>query len=130
MCARRGVVACALLPTRNTYLCKCGCLVVSLPPEAHIHPCTGRVAGTIRVNGQAIRPKQLRAMSGYVVQEDILPGMLTVLEHLELHALLRMGAAVSVDDKLARAKGETVEDGGGCQSHGYGKGRIGKYLIV
>ena len=50
----------------------------------------GRITGSICLNGLELNPAQLRNISGYVVQEDILPGMLTVLEHLKFHARLRM----------------------------------------
>jgi ATP-binding cassette, subfamily G (WHITE), member 2 len=49
-----------------------------------------RSSGSISVNGSAATPAQMRAISGYVAQEDVLPGALTVYEHLLFHARLRL----------------------------------------
>mmetsp|Transcript_68689 Transcript_68689/g.191581 ORF Transcript_68689/g.191581 Transcript_68689/m.191581 type:complete len:1747 (-) Transcript_68689:1259-6499(-) len=64
----------------------------------------GRTTGTVRLNGRPLNAKQRRAVSGYVVQEDILPASLTVSEQLELHAQLRMLTSVSFADKKERAR--------------------------
>jgi ATP-binding cassette subfamily G (WHITE) protein 2 len=50
----------------------------------------GVVTGSVRINGRAMTPKQLRLLSGYVVQEDILPPMLSVRECLDFQARLRV----------------------------------------
>ena len=63
----------------------------------------GRITGTIYVNGRAMTGRQMREVSGYVVQEDILPSMLTVIEHLKFHAHLRLGSRVSAQAKTDRA---------------------------
>ena len=63
----------------------------------------GRTTGTVRLNGRPLTPKQRRATSGYVVQEDILPATLTVIEHLQLHSQLRMGSHAPLAIKLNRA---------------------------
>ena len=63
----------------------------------------------MRLNGKAMTPAQLRLLSGYVVQEDILPGLLSVRECIEFQAQLRVpGSAAQrsnrVDAVLQRLK--------------------------
>ena len=48
------------------------------------------IEGEVRLNGWLASPKQLRAISGYVMQEDILPGTSTVWEYFMFNAVLRM----------------------------------------
>eukprot|EP00615_Pteridomonas_danica_P004254 CAMPEP_0114331156 /NCGR_PEP_ID=MMETSP0101-20121206/2218_1 /TAXON_ID=38822 ORGANISM="Pteridomonas danica, Strain PT" /NCGR_SAMPLE_ID=MMETSP0101 /ASSEMBLY_ACC=CAM_ASM_000211 /LENGTH=777 /DNA_ID=CAMNT_0001461383 /DNA_START=79 /DNA_END=2409 /DNA_ORIENTATION=- len=50
----------------------------------------GVVTGDICINGRSMTPTQLRLLSGYVVQEDILPPMLSVRECLNFQARLRV----------------------------------------
>lgn len=53
----------------------------------------GAVAGTVRLNGRAVGAVEVRAVSGYLTQEDVLPENLTCFEHLMFHAHLRMWTA-------------------------------------
>lgn len=49
-----------------------------------------RVTGAVRINGRAATAAEVRGISGYVTQEDVLPETLTCFEHLMFHAELRM----------------------------------------
>ncbi|CAN0574309.1 unnamed protein product, partial [Ectocarpus sp. 12 AP-2014] len=49
----------------------------------------GRVTGAVRINGRAVTAEEVRGVSGYVTQEDVLPETLTCFEHLMFHAELR-----------------------------------------
>ena len=46
--------------------------------------------GTVRVDGVRVSAKEMRAISGYVPQDDVLPGTSTVWEHLLFNAVLRL----------------------------------------
>ena len=48
------------------------------------------VAGELRVNGRAMTSAEMRSVSGYVTQDDVLPGTSTVWEHLMFHGALRL----------------------------------------
>eukprot|EP00223_Ostreococcus_mediterraneus_P005998 CAMPEP_0179689398 /NCGR_PEP_ID=MMETSP0936-20121108/3175_1 /TAXON_ID=548131 ORGANISM="Ostreococcus mediterraneus, Strain clade-D-RCC2573" /NCGR_SAMPLE_ID=MMETSP0936 /ASSEMBLY_ACC=CAM_ASM_000574 /LENGTH=1734 /DNA_ID=CAMNT_0021562003 /DNA_START=11 /DNA_END=5218 /DNA_ORIENTATION=- len=56
---------------------------------------THSIRGDIRVNGQPIVSSQIRRLSGYVTQDDVLPGTATVHEHLLFHAKLRLPSGTS-----------------------------------
>ncbi|CAM9125191.1 unnamed protein product [Ectocarpus sp. 6 AP-2014] len=56
----------------------------------------GRVTGAVRINGRAVTAAELRGVSGYVTQEDVLPETLTCFEHLMFHAELRMSTPQGV----------------------------------
>jgi hypothetical protein len=49
------------------------------PSNANL--CTPPVSPQVRLNGYALKPPELRRLSGYVLQDDILPAMLTVNTH-------------------------------------------------
>jgi ABC-type lipoprotein export system ATPase subunit len=55
------------------------------------------VTGVVRVNGETVTPHEMRRVSGYVPQHDILPGTSTVWEHLLFHATLRVRGTESTD---------------------------------
>ena len=61
-----------------------------------------RVEGTITVNGRPCPGHRMRDVSGYVPQHDVLPGVLTVREHLLFHARLRCPPAMRDVDRRAR----------------------------
>ena len=61
-------------------------------------PSTHVIRGDIRVNGQPMVSSQIRRLSGYVTQDDVLPGNATVYEHLLFHAKLRLPAETPLDD--------------------------------
>jgi len=62
------------------------------------------IRGDIRVNGQPIASAQIRRLSGYVTQDDVLPGNLTVYEHLLFHAKLRLSSEKSSSDIRKRVR--------------------------
>jgi ATP-binding cassette subfamily G (WHITE) protein 2 len=67
----------------------------------------GTVTGSVRINGRDLSPREMRLLSGYVVQDDILPQMLTVRECLDFQARLRVpsgGAPSRVDTVMRRLK--------------------------
>ena len=51
---------------------------------------SGAVRGSVCLNGHPVKPREMRQISGYVTQEDILPGALTVAEYLAFQARLRI----------------------------------------
>jgi ABC-type multidrug transport system ATPase subunit/ABC-type multidrug transport system permease subunit len=51
---------------------------------------SGSIYGSVCLNGHPLKPKEMRQISGYVTQEDILPGALTVREYLSFQAQLRI----------------------------------------
>jgi len=51
---------------------------------------SGRVRGSVLVGGCAATPTQLRRLSAYAPQDDVLPAALTAMEHLAFHARLRL----------------------------------------
>jgi ATP-binding cassette subfamily G (WHITE) protein 2 len=61
-----------------------------------------RVEGTVRVNGVVVTRDRMRSISGYVPQEDVLPGYLTVWEHLLFHSTLRCPASLKDSGRRAR----------------------------
>ena len=56
---------------------------------------SGAVAGTVRLNGKIVSAADVRGVSGYVTQEDVLPETLTCFEHLMFHAELRMSTTTA-----------------------------------
>jgi len=73
-----------------------------------------RTSGIIKVNGRAISSQQMLDVSGYVPQHDVLPGTLTVKEHLLFHAKLRCPpgqgphASAHADDVARRGRVDDV----------------------
>ena len=67
------------------------------------------VGGKIRVNGKETTSMERQLMSGYVTQDDVLPGTSTVWEHLLFHATLRMPRETS-KNALRRRVGQTMRD--------------------
>jgi len=61
----------------------------------------GAVTGSIRLNGRSMTATELRQLSGYVVQDDILPAHLTVRECLDFQAKLRVPVASAVAGRVA-----------------------------
>ena len=58
------------------------------------------IEGYLKLNGRDYTKSHLKAMSGYVLQDDVLHAELTVLETLQYHAQLRL--AGKVDDPAER----------------------------
>ncbi|ODQ78705.1 hypothetical protein BABINDRAFT_38664 [Babjeviella inositovora NRRL Y-12698] len=63
---------------------------------------SGRVGGTIKVNGQTVDPKSYKKLIGFVDQEDYLIPTLTVYETVLNSALLRLPRVMSLYAKNAR----------------------------
>ncbi|NWJ01277.1 ABCG2 protein, partial [Crypturellus undulatus] len=59
------------------------------------------LSGDILING-APQPANFKCTSGYVVQDDVVMGTLTVRENLEFSAALRLPKAVKVQEKKER----------------------------
>jgi ABC-type multidrug transport system ATPase subunit len=53
------------------------------------------VRGSLHVDGAPITNKEMRRISGYVYQDDILPGTSTVWEYMVFHHSLRVASARS-----------------------------------
>ena len=63
------------------------------------------VTGSVEVNGRVAAPRALRAASGYVLQDDVLPGTSTVLEYMAFHAALRLPHSIVGPARQARVVG-------------------------
>ena len=61
-----------------------------------------QVQGEVRLNGWIASPKQLRAISSFVMQENILPGTSTVWEYFMFNAMLRMPQQMKREYKRQR----------------------------
>ena len=59
------------------------------------------ITGDVALDGERMSNSELRHVSGYVPQDDVLPGTSTVWEHLMFHAALRLPG--SVDRKRLRS---------------------------
>lgn len=72
----------------------------------------GRIGltGAVRLNGEAVGAAQVRRVSAYVTQEDVLPETLTCYEHLMFHAHLRLPPKTSLARRHDRVT--EVRDGG------------------
>ncbi|KJE97893.1 hypothetical protein CAOG_07972 [Capsaspora owczarzaki ATCC 30864] len=67
----------------------------------------GTVDGTVSVNGQEIDPgRVMRRIAGFVFQDDIILGTMTVREAITMSALLRLPRSLALETKMARV--ETV----------------------
>jgi ABC-type multidrug transport system ATPase subunit len=63
------------------------------------------VTGNVKVNGNPITSAlQLASISGYVQQDDLFIGTLTVKEHLKFQAMLRMEENTPVKSRLDRVE--------------------------
>lgn len=61
----------------------------------------GKVSGQMRANGREVSPESLKAIVGFVPQEDIVHEDLTVRENLVYSARLRLSAAKPLKEQLA-----------------------------
>lgn len=66
------------------------------------------LSGTILIDGRE-QPENFKCMSGYVLQDDVIMGTLTVQENLMFSANLRLPKTVSYSEKLNRVE-EAMED--------------------
>jgi ABC-type branched-subunit amino acid transport system ATPase component len=62
-----------------------------------------KVDGEIRVNGKLVTSlEDISSISGYVQQDDLFIGYLTVKEHLLFQAMLRMSKKTNKKERMAR----------------------------
>ncbi|XP_060103373.1 broad substrate specificity ATP-binding cassette transporter ABCG2-like [Heteronotia binoei] len=66
------------------------------------------LTGEILINGYP-QPPYFKHMSGYVVQDDIVMGTLTVRQNLEFSAALRLPSSMSLEEKKERVDNIIVE---------------------
>eukprot|EP00118_Oscarella_pearsei_P028305 m.1844 g.1844 ORF g.1844 m.1844 type:complete len:634 (+) comp7956_c0_seq1:221-2122(+) len=64
---------------------------------------SGSLTGQVLVNGRPL-PADFKCMSGYVIQDDIVMGTLSVLENLLFSAALRLPQSVSKREKRSRVE--------------------------
>ena len=62
------------------------------------------VRGNVELDGVAMTPRALRRASGYVPQDDVLPGTSTVWEYLMFHAELRLPRATTRAQRRRRVR--------------------------
>ena len=67
-------------------------------------PKNGSVKGDVRLNGVRLSDAEVRKMCGFVDQEDMLMGTLTVRETLMYSALLRLPQSMSMEAKRVRVQ--------------------------
>mgnify|MGYP002785240671 CR=1 FL=1 len=64
-----------------------------------------KIEGDVRINGKSIRSvADIGAVSGYVQQDDLFIGYLTVKEHLIFQAMLRLDSSISKDERMIRVE--------------------------
>ena len=69
-----------------------------------------KVQGQVKINGTLLG-KEVASISGYVQQDDLFLGTLTVREHLWFQAMLRIGKHLPKADKLQRIE-EVIQEVG------------------
>ena len=78
------------------------------------------VTGTLHLDGAVASARDVSRVSGYVPQDDVLPGTSTVFEYLTFHAELRLPRAMNRDQRRARVHSVLSE---------LGLGKVGSSLI-
>ena len=79
----------------------------------------GKVTGEVFVDGQRVEPAVMRRLSGYVMQDDVLPGTSTVWEYMLFHANLRMPKHYSALQRKQRAHEVIEQLGLGKVAHSF-----------
>ena len=79
----------------------------------------GKVTGDVCLNGQRVKPVVMRRLSGYVMQDDVLPGTSTVWEYMLFHANLRMPKHYSALERKQRAHEVIEQLGLGKVAHSF-----------
>lgn len=67
-----------------------------------------KVTGDLRVNGMKFE-REITAISGYVQQDDLFIGRLTVREHLWFQAMLRMNRQCGKEERMQRIE-EVIQE--------------------
>ena len=78
------------------------------------------VTGTLRLDGAVATGRDVSRVSGYVPQDDVLPGTSTVFEYLTFHAELRLPRSMGRQQRRSRVHGVLAE---------LGLGKVGSSLI-
>ncbi|KAJ7327149.1 hypothetical protein JRQ81_016908 [Phrynocephalus forsythii] len=90
-------------PGLNAILGPTGCGKSSLLDILATRKDPAGLSGDILINGYPL-PSHFKCISGYVVQDDIVMGTLSVRENLEFSAALRLPTSTSVEEKRARVE--------------------------
>lgn len=78
------------------------------------------IEGDIRVNGKLIKSiSEIASISGYVQQDDLFIGSLTVKEHLIFQSMLRMDTKFSKNERLERVEQVMIDVSSNKLLHGY-----------
>ncbi|CAF1082652.1 unnamed protein product [Rotaria sp. Silwood1] len=67
----------------------------------HRRPGKLRISADVRINGEKMK-KDISGVSGFVQQEELFIGSLTVREHLRFHSMLRLGKEFTKDERNNR----------------------------
>jgi ABC-type multidrug transport system ATPase subunit len=78
------------------------------------------VTGTLHLDGAVVTARDVSRVSGYVPQDDVLPGTSTVFEYLTFHAELRLPRSMGRQQRRARVHSVLSE---------LGLGKVGSSLI-
>jgi hypothetical protein len=76
------------LPLRHFFGVIIACALSAPSPYHRTLSFSISLTSQVRLNGYALTPLELRRLSGYVVQEDILPAMLTVCMYVHIFLTL------------------------------------------
>lgn len=63
-----------------------------------------KITGTRMANRSLVTPNSLTALSGYVQQDDLFFGTLTVIEHLTFQAMVRMDKEIPMSKRMERVE--------------------------
>ena len=100
LCSTNGTIG----PGITAILGPSGCGKTTLIDIIAGRKSTGVLSGKVVVSGRTRTPAELRALVGYVLQEDVLPGTSTVRECLMFHAMLRLRSDVGRAEQVRRVK--------------------------
>lgn len=64
----------------------------------------GSWSGTISIDGVEYSPEELRKSVGYIMQDDVLMGTMSVREYLMFQARLRLPSSVPIHEKIRRVE--------------------------
>ncbi len=62
----------------------------------------GEIYGELLINGEHIDIKTMKKMSGFVFQDDVILGTMTVKEAISMSAILRLSKSFSTEQKMAK----------------------------
>ncbi|CAF0910847.1 unnamed protein product [Rotaria sordida] len=73
----------------------------------HRRPGKLHISADVRINGQKMK-RDISGVSGFVQQEELFVGSLTIQEHLQFHSMLRLGKEYTQDERINRVD-EVIE---------------------